>query len=60
MHPTFDLTGVQTHDLQIMDSIFHVSEMPVFTESSGISLFIYLSFKEIYCHLILEVRGEYA
>ena len=24
MHPKFDLTEVRTHDLQIMDSIFHV------------------------------------
>ena len=30
-NPKFDLTGVRTHDLQIMDRTFHVSEMLVFT-----------------------------
>ena len=33
MHPKFDSTGVQTHDLQILDSMSlwcqYVSEMPV-------------------------------
>ena len=27
-HPKFGLTGIQTHDLQIMNSTFHVPEMP--------------------------------
>ena len=27
MHPKFDLTWVRTHDLQIMNSTFHVPEM---------------------------------
>ena len=31
MHPKFGQTGVQTHDLQIMDSIFHIPEMLVLT-----------------------------
>ena len=31
MHPKFDLTEVQTHDLQIMDSTFHVPEELVLT-----------------------------
>ena len=28
-HPKFDLTGIRTYGLQIMDSTFHVSEMLV-------------------------------
>ena len=36
MHLKLDLAGVQTHDLQIIDSTFHVPEMLVLTtESSG-------------------------
>ena len=30
-HPKFDFTEVQTHDLQIMDSTFHVPEMLALT-----------------------------
>ena len=28
MHPKFNPTGVQTHDLQIMTRSFHFTEMP--------------------------------
>ena len=38
-HPKFDLTGVRTHDRQIMDSTFNVREMLVLTtEQSETSL----------------------
>ena len=34
-HPKFDLTGVRTHDLQIMNSIFHIPEtLVLFTDPS--------------------------
>ena len=31
MHPMFNTNGVQTHELQVMDSTFSVLEMLVFT-----------------------------
>ena len=35
-HPKFNLTGVRTHDLQVMDSTFHVPEtLALTTEPSG-------------------------
>ena len=30
-HPKFDPTGVRTHDLQIINSNFHVLETPIVT-----------------------------
>ena len=54
MHSMFDLTRVQTHDLQIMDNTFNIPEMLVLTtEPSGTS-------KEMHYHIILEVYGEHA
>ena len=36
MHPKFDLTKVQTHNLQIIDSIFSIPEILILiTELSG-------------------------
>ena len=53
-HPKFNLTGVWTHDLQIMDSIFHVLGMLALTTEPSRTL------KEMYCHMFLEVWGEHA
>ena len=37
MHLKFDLTGAQTHDFQIMNSIFHVTEMLISTTASSVT-----------------------
>ena len=53
MHPKFDLIAkVRTHDLQIMDSTFHVPEMLVLTNgSSGIFLKSVLPHYLIYAYI---------
>ena len=38
MHPKFDPAGVWTHDLQIMASTFHVTEMPALTTRPSVTL----------------------
>ena len=40
MHPKFDLTRVQTHNLHIMDSTFHISEMLILTTGPSGTFFI--------------------
>ena len=45
-YPKLNSTGVWTHDLQMVDSAFHVPEMPVLTtEPSGTSSHMCRSFK---------------
>ena len=48
MHHKFDLTGVQTHDLQIIDSTFHVPDaLALTTEPSGTSPGTYFYWVEV-------------
>ena len=54
MRPKCTDTGLQIHDLWIMDSSFHIPESLVLTTvQSGTS-------EEVQCHIIYEVWGEHA
>ena len=54
MHPKFDPTKVRTHDLQIM--IVHFISLRCQLWPLGHQ---WLLKKEIYCHIILEVWGDF-
>ena len=48
MHLKFDLTGIRTHDLQIMISICHVTEIPALTTWPSVASYTCTYIKHIY------------
>ena len=52
-HPNFDIIGVQTHDLQIMDSVFHVPETLVLITESSKTFQIYIESYQVKLYHIM-------
>ena len=58
-HPKFNPTGVWAHDIQIMDSTFHVHQMLVLTTKSSGLLRVHTIFTSFWIYsYILNVSGD--